>query len=166
MLTDGAAEAPMIYSTFLFLHSCLRWLVLIFGLTALFLAWRGRSAGSPYEAIQKKLSTWFVASVHTNFLIGIVLFVSLSPVTQTAFEDFGAAMKTSLLRFFAVEHPTGMLIAVILATVGSARIKRAASDAESHGRVLLFFGLALAIIVMSIPWPFYSAGRPLLSFPF
>lgn len=155
----------MLYATLLFLHSILRWFVLALGVAAVVAAWQARSANAPYSPAQQKLASGFVGMVHTNFLLGVVLFARVSPLTQMAFADFAAAMKTTLLRFFTVEHPTGMLIAVVIATVGAARIKRAKNDELKHQRVLVFFGLALSLILLSIPWPFYPAGRPLLSLP-
>jgi hypothetical protein len=104
----------------------------------------------------------FVAGLHLNFVLGLVMYFALSPITTAAFSDMAQAMKTAALRFFVVEHPFGMLIAVALATVGSARVKRAVDDAAKHKRALIFYTIALLVVLASIPWPFYPAGRPLL----
>ncbi|MEY2637389.1 MAG: hypothetical protein RLZZ197_1867 [Bacteroidota bacterium] len=45
-------------------------------------------------------------SLHTQLLIGLVLYLALSPVTTAAFADFGAAMKDSATRLILVEHVT------------------------------------------------------------
>ena len=42
--------------------------------------------------------------------------------------NFAAAMKDSTLRFFAVEHLSGMLLAVVIAQVGYSISKRAVTD--------------------------------------
>jgi hypothetical protein len=152
----------MAYSIVLSIHSLLRWLVLGFLIAALVQAFQAR--GGAYLPKHKKLSTFFMASLHTNVVLGIVMYGVLSPTTQLAFADMAMAMKTSALRFFLIEHPIGQLAAVVVATLGSAKIKRAATDADKHSKTLVFYGTTLLLILASIPWPFYRAGRPLLPF--
>jgi len=43
-------------------------------------------------------------------------------------------------------------VAVALAHVGSVAVRRAADDRGKHGRTLLWFGLATAAVLFSIPW--------------
>jgi hypothetical protein len=74
--------------------------------------------------------------------------------------DMGAAMKSSGLRFFAVEHLVGMLIGLTLAHIGAARIRKASPE-RRHRLAAIFFVLALLAILASIPWPGLPAGRPL-----
>lgn len=78
---------------------------------------------------------------------------------------FGEVMKTPMLRFFAVEHLAGMLIAIILVHVGRSYAKMNVADSVKHKRSLLFFGLALLIILISIPWPFREVGMGRHWFP-
>jgi predicted membrane channel-forming protein YqfA (hemolysin III family) len=69
-----------------------------------------------------------------------------------------AAMKDPYNRFFAIEHLTGMVIAVILLHIGKAQGKKAISDKAKHRRTVVFYLLALLIILISIPWPFRQVG--------
>jgi hypothetical protein len=50
---------------------------------------------------------------------------------------------------------------VALAHVGRVRIRRAVDAAAKHRTALLFFGLALLAMVLSIPWPGLISGRVL-----
>ena len=63
-------------------------------------------------------------------------------------------MGNAVMRFFVVEHLLGMLIAIVLGTLGHSLVKRATDDGIKYKRQFLFFGLALVIIIASIPWPF------------
>jgi hypothetical protein len=151
-------------TTLLFLHSILRWLVLGFAINTLVRAFSGRAKQAPYTAKDRLSALLFVLVLHLNVVLGLAIYLTASPITQAALSNFGAAMKVAQLRFFVMEHPLLMVVGVIVATIGSARIKRAPSDALKHRRTLVFFGTALALILAGIPWPFYPAGRPLLPF--
>jgi membrane protein DedA with SNARE-associated domain len=77
-------------------------------------------------------------------------------------KDLGNNMKDPAARFFTMEHLSMMLIAWILVHVGRAAVKRANTDAAKHKKSLIFFGIALVLILASIPWPFREAiARPL-----
>lgn len=141
------------YGTVLIIHSWLRWAVLAAGVAAVA---RGGTRDS-------STGRWFTILLDVQMLIGLLLYFVLSPFTKAALNDFGGAMGNSQLRFFAVEHAFGMLIGLVLAHIGTAKIKKAA--AERRGKMaMLFYGLALLAILASIPWPGMPAGRPLFRF--
>ena len=148
------------YSATLLVHSWLRWAVLLAGLVAVFRA--ATRANRPWTPSDANAARAFVTALDIQLLVGAVLYFVLSPFTRTAFEDFGAAMRTSGLRFWAVEHLVGVLVGVTLAHVGHGKIKKATTDARRHRLALIFFGLALVAIVVAIPWPGMPNGRPLL----
>ena len=143
------------------LHSWLRWLVLLTGLVAFGRAAAGASGRKPWKPSDDRAGFWFVTALDAQFLLGLILYAFLSPITREAFGDFGAAMKSSSLRFWAVEHVAGMLIGVSLAHVGRTRTRKTDSF-RRHKVAAIFFGLALAAILASIPWPGMPNGRPLL----
>ena len=141
------------YSILLIVHSWLRWAVLAAGLVAVFRGGSGNQAGG----------RWYTILLDTQLLIGLLLYFVYSSITTAALADFGAAMKTSQLRFFAVEHVFGMLIAITLAHVGRSRIKKAPIERRAR-LALIFYGLSLVAMRASIPWPGMPAGRPLFRF--
>lgn len=63
-------------------------------------------------------------------------------------------MGDPLRRFFTVEHIFGMLIAIVIATIGNKKIKSAKEDNKKFKRMLTYFIISLIIIFASIPWPF------------
>ena len=148
------------YSAFITIHSLLRWIVLLAGLAAVGRGVSGWS-GRPWLPADRLTGRVFVGVLDLQFVIGLVLYVVLSPIVGAAMSNVGAAMRDSILRFFLVEHAAGMLVAVALAHVGNAKIKKAADDASRHRTAAVFFGLSLFIILLSIPWPGMPAGRPL-----
>jgi hypothetical protein len=141
------------YAIALIVHSWLRWAVLAAGLAAI------ARGGSRDGAAGR----WFTILLDVQMLLGLLLYFLLSPVTGAALEDFGAAMGASQVRFFAVEHVFGMLIALALAHVGRKRVAKAPAERKAR-TAAIFYGLALVAVLASIPWPGLPAGRPLFRF--
>jgi hypothetical protein len=69
-------------------------------------------------------------------------------------------MRQPQLRFWLVEHPVGMLAAVVLMSVGRVRVRRAPEDLKAR-RARLFFGLGFLLMLAAIPWPGLPYGRAL-----
>ena len=149
------------YPLMLVVHSLLRWVVLAAGLVAFGRARTGMRRRRPWTAGDDRAGQLFVGMLDLQLLIGIALYLVFSPITRAAFQDFGAAMGNSMLRFWAVEHILGMVIAVALAHIGRVRTRRAMDPVRRHKLTAIFFGLALVAILATIPWPGMPAGRPL-----
>lgn len=147
------------YSATLLVHSWVRWAVIIAGAVALARAIAGVSGRKPWTPADDRAGFWFTMSLDIQVLIGLMLYLFLSPFTPSSMSDFGAAMKASGPRFWAVEHTFGMVAAVALAHIGRAR-SRKVDARRRHKVVAIFFGLALLLILASIPWPGTPNARP------
>jgi biotin transporter BioY len=55
-------------------------------------------------------------------------------------------------RLLALEHPSMMLIAIVLITIGWSKHKKKTTDAARFKTFVVFYGLALLIILSRIPW--------------
>jgi hypothetical protein len=150
------------YSAFLLIHSLLRWVVVIAGLVAIARAINGITGRRNWLPGDVATVRWFSIALDVQFLIGLLLYVWLSPFIRDAWADMAATMRNAPLRFVAVEHVTGMLIGLALAHVGKSKIAKAADAAQKHKLALIFFSLAMVVILLSIPWPGMPGGRPLL----
>ncbi|MHA8057163.1 hypothetical protein [Aquirufa nivalisilvae] len=140
------------YAILLNVHSYLRWLVLILGILAIYRGFKGAQSGAPFTESDRKSGLFFLISVHTQLLIGLLLYFVFSPITQAAFADFGAAMKDPAVRLIAVEHITVNILAAILVTVAYSKNKKTIADAQKHKNAWLLFGIALLLILSRIPW--------------
>ena len=149
------------YTTVLFLHSWIRWAALIFALIATSFA-LGKGSDSLRNA--ERWGFRLMIALDLQLLLGLLLYGMLSPFTRQAMQDFGAAMRDSTLRFWAVEHLTMMLGAVVLVHVGRVLARKAANPETKRKRILIFFGIALLLILGGIPWPFMANARPLFRF--
>ena len=93
-------------------------------------------------------------SNHTQLLIGLVLYLFLSPFGLNAITGLGMAevMKNPEYRQIAVEHITTNIIAIILITIGYSKNKKAIDSAVKHKNALIFYGLGLVLLLSRIPW--------------
>lgn len=141
------------YSFMLNLHNYLRWAVLIIGLVAIVLAWSGVASRGRWTPQQVSLGRWFTSAFDLQVLVGLLLYVWLSPVTTGAFSDMGAAMRDSSVRFYVAEHALLMIVAAVLVHVGAARARKK----DSPMQAAIFYTLAFVAVLAIIPW-----GRALL----
>lgn len=153
-----------VYSITLFLHSWNRWLILIAGIIVIASAIKGVTSKSGYSPFQRKWALIFLSSLHLQLLIGLIMYFFLSPITMQALSDFGAAMKDSVLRFWAVEHAFVNLLAIGLAQTGSILVKRSADSAGKNRKTLIWTSVAMLLILMMIPMGMMGIERPWFRF--
>ena len=137
------------YSILNTLHSYNRYLLLVAILFLLYRSITGWLGKKPYEKADNAVGAATLGLTHLQLLLGLLLYVT-SPRTQAAFADMGAAMKDSILRYFAVEHMVAMLIAVVLIQMGRTLSKKAVDDNTKHRKVAIYTGVALLIILISL----------------
>ena len=147
------------YTTVLILHSWLRWIALVGGVGATLAAFRAGEAGGSARA--ERWGLVLLIALDIQMLLGLLLYLVLSPNMKAILDNFGAAMQDSTLRFLAVEHITMMLVAVILVHVGRVLARKAKTPAATRTRLLVCFGLATIAMIVAIPWPGMTNGRPL-----
>jgi membrane protein DedA with SNARE-associated domain len=87
--------------------------------------------------------------LHLQLIMGLILYF-ISPKVKF----FEGWMKDAVYRFYGMEHLAGMLIAVVLITIGYSKSKRAKTAAEKFQPIKIFYLIGLIIILASIPWPF------------
>jgi hypothetical protein len=152
------------YTAVLLLHSLLRWIVLLTGVLAIVRSLPGWGGGRPWTSRHDAAGRWFIIALDVQLMLGLLLYVALSPFTREGLTDFAAAMRTPALRFWMMDHAVGMFVAVAIAHVGRVLIRKTADPGTKHKRAVIFFGLAVLLILAVIPWPGMPAGRPLLRF--
>src|SRR5689334_21672411 len=133
------------YTTFLLLHSIVRYFVLIMLVVLVIKSlagWLGKSAYTPGD---NKISLFTLIMTHTQFLVGIILYF-VSPFVQFSSET----MKDPAARYWTVEHISMMIIAVVLITVGRSTSKKIADGVARHKRLFIMNAIALLIIIAGI----------------
>ncbi len=143
-----------LYNILLHAHSIGRWILLLLLLIAIF---NSLVAGQrPFIKSDNRTGLILTIVADLMLLIGIALWY-WGPKGYNlivAAGGMGNAMKDPVTRFYGVEHITGMLIAIILLHIGKAQARKPIGDKAKHNRTMLFYTLALLIILFTIPWPF------------
>ncbi len=145
------------YGVVLALHNLIRWVALGFGIAAAVLAWVGWLRKRDWHPSDRKLGSYFAMSVDIQLLLGLLLFFFFSPLTRTALQDFGTAMSVANLRYFVLEHPFYMILALVFAHLGSILPRRVDQSTSKFRRAAIWFTLAVFMILLGMPW-----ARPLL----
>lgn len=156
-MLDALAPRPygraVFYSSLLHFHNLVRWIVLVAGAIAAARAWRGGPSGRAGLA--------FTIALDTQVLVGIVMYVAVSPIVQTGLGNMRGAMKDHVLRFWVVEHPIAMLVGLVLAHAARIVERRGIGNAGKQRRAAILFTVAVIILILGVPWPFLPYGRPL-----
>jgi hypothetical protein len=115
------------------LHSLLRWLVLLSAVLAL--AGYGRAqARSRFDDLATRLGTVYTITLSVQFLVGVVLWL-----VERRWELDNV--------FLSIIHPVIMIVAISIASAGTARARRTSSAVPG----LVAVALSLVLIVLAIP---------------
>jgi len=147
------------YSIVLMLHSWIRWAALIAGVGAVVAA---ASSGPTDRAAG--WGRFLTIAVDLQMLLGLLLYFVVSPNMAMIRDNFGQAMQSRQLRFWAVEHVTAMVVAVVLVHMGAVLARGVATPAARRTRQLLCWGIATLLMIAATPWPGLVYGRPLFRF--
>jgi hypothetical protein len=146
------------YTTVLAIHSWVRWVALIAVVGTALAALRGKVEGP--ASLADRWGMVAMMALDIQLLLGLLLYVGVSPTRKAILDNFGGAMKDPALRFWAVEHTASMFAAIALAHVGRVLARKAATPAAKRTRLLICFGLATLLIILGMPWPGRPGGRP------
>lgn len=136
----------------LHLHSILRWALLLVLITAVVQSLIGLIQKKSFTEGNGKVGLYLMMFAHAQLLLGLVLYFTQGWASAPMAES----MQSPEARFWKVEHIGAMIIAITLITVGRIRSKKVSDDKKKHRTSLIFYGIALLLILSSIPW---EAGR-------
>lgn len=141
------------YQGLLHTHILLRYFIFIMLIVVIGMALIGLINKKPYGNLDNRLGLYLLIFTHLQLVAGLILYF-VSPFVKFS----GETMKEPSLRYWTVEHITGMLIAVALITVARISSKKLPTATAKHKRLLILNGVALLVIIAII----YMSGRPIL----
>ena len=129
------------------LHCIIRYVILILIAWSLINAMVKRNRNT-FDTRDLNIYKWTKIVIELQIVIGFILYFYFEH-----YKGF-SQMDIPIMRFRAVEHPFGMLLAVGFSSIGYAKMKRAVEASVKHKKIMIFYALALLLIVVSIPYAF------------
>ena len=143
------------YTGFVHLHNFLRWVILLLLIVAIFRHFSGMTGKKAFTNGDRKTGTWLMIAANVQFVLGLIQWFvgdwGYKLIDNSG--GMGAVMKNAPARFWVIEHPIGMLIAVALISIGRGVGKKNIPDANKHKKAFWLFLIALIVIIVSVPWP-------------
>lgn len=134
------------------IHSYWAYLVLLLLILSTVNSLIGLVSNREYSAKDFRISLATLITSHIQLLIGIALYFTNNYVSQFSELGIGEIMKNSALRSTLVEHPTTMIIALALITVGYSKHKKKLTSKPKFKTLSVFYTIALILILSKIPW--------------
>jgi len=146
----------------LHLHNLLRWVILILLLLSIFKALSGWQQKRAFSSGDRRVWLFTLISAHIMLLVGLYQWLwGRYGILKADLPEGESIMKNKFFRFFWVEHPTFMILAIVMITLGYGMSKKPVPDNIKFRRAFWFFIIALLMILVAVPWPFrVGIGRP------
>lgn len=148
----------------LHLHNLLRWIIFILLLVSIFKAYSGWKGKKTFSAGDAKIWLFTMIASHITLLLGLYQWL-MGRYGLLTFDlpEGSSRMKDPFIRFFQVEHPVSMLLAILFITLGRGMAKKQLADTDKYRKAFIYFILGLILILAAVPWPFRGEviGRPL-----
>ena len=133
-------------------HSGLRWVALGLLIYAIINA-ISKKGSSLYEKKDKMINLFTMISLHTQLLIGLILyFISDKVKFETGW------MKQPMLRFYGMEHILMMVISILVITIGRKKAEKTEAPYSKHQLIANWYIIGLILLLAGIPWPFRNLG--------
>lgn len=147
----------------LHLHNLLRWIILVLLLLSILKSYTGMTSKKAFDASDKKIWLFTMIAAHITFLLGLYQWLLGRYGLFTYVKPEGISMmKDPYLRFFQMEHPVSMILAILMITLGYGMAKKNVDDQTKYKKAFRYFVLALVLILAAVPWPFRElVARPL-----
>lgn len=135
-------------------HSGLRWVVLALLIVAVVRAISRKKSGV-YDKSDKLVNLFTMVSMHTQLLLGLILYV-MNLGTKIKFDS--TFMANAQSRILGMEHALMMIIAVVLITIGRKKAEKSEDGSKKHKIISVWYAVVLLLILAAIPWPFRNIG--------
>jgi hypothetical protein len=155
-MADSRQMLDQLYPIVLAIHNFWRWIALLAVLAAVVVSLRGRVAAGRRIPVDNRVTTIAVLVMDVQLLLGLALFVGLSPLSRAMFTGPGAAMQNHDVRFFGMEHPFLMILATLAVHAGKFRARKPVA-ASGFRTGTIWYALSLLLMLAGMPW-----WRPLL----
>jgi len=136
-----------------FIHSAWAYLVILMFLVTLIIYAINLSKNKVFDYNKDfRLASFTLIVFYFQIVLGLITWLTsdyFAGIRQGHMKEY---MKFAHDRLLVVEHPTMMLIALLLTHYGFKRMKKAESSRKKYMAVILLYGIAFLLILLRIPW--------------
>ena len=145
------------------LHNFLRWIILVLLVLSIVKSYTGWKQKKVFSQGDRKIWLFTMIAAHTTLILGLYQWLAgrYGMLTTELPAGTTSMMKDKFYRFFWMEHPLTMILAIVMITLGYGVAKKAIPDETKYRKAFWFFVIALLLIFIGMPWPFREIiGRP------
>jgi hypothetical protein len=143
----------------LYVHSILRYFILLFAIIVVIQSLVGMMGKRQFKKPNKMMALFLLIFCDLQLLLGLALYYY--KLVAPGVLQGGNVMKDTYNRFYAVEHSTSMILAIILVHIGYSVTKKNMDPDRKFKRLFWCSFIALAIFLAMIPWEGKQVvGRP------
>jgi hypothetical protein len=124
------------------LHSYNRYLILVALVYVLFRSWSGWMGKKSFEKADNTASVALLGLAHLQLLLGLIQYFGTS-----AYTTGGLPISDPWVRYFKMEHITGMVLGVLFIQLGRTFSKKATTSEDKHKKLAIYTTLATLFIV-------------------
>ena len=144
---------------FLFLHSILRYFILLFALIVTVQSLIGMMGKKRFMKINKQMLLVLMIFCDIQLLLGFVLYYT--KIIATGVLSGGGVMKDTYSRFYAVEHTVAMIIGIVCVHLAYMFAKQNMDNDRKFRKLFWCSFIALGVFMAMIPWEGKQVvGRP------
>ncbi|HKI44479.1 MAG TPA: hypothetical protein VKA08_04000 [Balneolales bacterium] len=147
------AEGIILQKSLLYLHSALRYLLIVLLAWSLYTAVLGLTKRKEYTTCVSRIHLSTRILLNVQMIIGLILYFAIGYFHLL--DKLGNISGKA--RFFTIVHITGMIIGISLVNVGYHLAAKSESDERKYQRITVFYGIGFLVIFMMIPWPFFHS---------
>ena len=133
------------------IHGLFAFFFLISALFFIIISLIGFIKKSEFKKSNMTLARLAFISSHIQLVLGFILWYSQGYLAQMS-QDMKSVMSEKSIRLLAVEHPAINILAIAILTIGFISIKKSTLDQTKHIKGILYFGIALILILSRIPY--------------
>jgi membrane protease YdiL (CAAX protease family) len=134
------------------LHSGWAYIALLVLIVAVINAAMGFFSDKEFKEKDLRIPLFTLIVFHLQLIIGLIGYYTSNYYDTMRTVGMGEVMKQPELRLMLVEHPIMMILAIILITMGFSKHKKQLTDKGRFKTILLYYGIALLLVLSRIPW--------------
>ena len=134
------------------IHSGWAYIVVIMLVVAVVGAITGLVSKREFKDRDLRISLFTLIVAHLQLIIGLITYFVSAQFAYLTHNGMGAAMKEKDIRYFIMEHPLMMILAIVLITIGFSKHKKKQTDQGKFKTIAIFYGIALLFVFSRIPW--------------